>query len=921
MIYAIYSTRSRKLYVGQTKTTCKLRFEQHVHAARRGEVVNQELYARMRKWGIDDFHIFPLEKIPDDSFRQGSKAQQMELFRKAATPREIYWINKLGSGRPRGFNIQFVAPRRHRKRDAQNNRLKKRPRLRSPRPPDPVPPPPVPPPAPPPIRRSQRLALRAGLASAQPVPQGRPVAVQPAPRIRGYRNWKRRAEYLLRVLREHGALSPELIRRYKLGNLWKILRYMENEERSKSPARLKLEKQLIAELRNATKLRVTQRPTVVDKARPFLRLQWSSTTMRSLKIRAALRDPETLQFVPNAAFKDTIAQVRVVNKLNGSIFGKVSNFASAARHLRAGVEAPSFLCPCRRAFARRFRPDDGCVFSCDTSIAFDKHLKELLERGPKFRESEEVDVATTLKACLNGFIEANCEAAGLRKSDLAVWRDKVIEKCEASFRASGGRCYLDSDLGKASLRYLHRYLVVVPVDKAANNLAFVCKRAYWYNLHTELSKADGAYEPCGEPVDQVLARHKAFCQRFHLPSHDSLPYLYYMPKFHKQGSRFIAGGTKVSTKGPSKCLVSILSAVSLALREKDDKGILATGVRRYFVVNSYDEVVSFLKPYTRSRPSDALFTGDFSTLYTTLPLDDVLEKLKMVIAEAWVFQEEELGFEPLLEVDKSKSTWVRQRKSVHNAKSQVWDQAEVVELVQFVLENTFIKNGDALRRQKMGIPMGTNAAPLIANLYLYAYESSYIDRLVEQGQLDDARGFHLTFRLIDDVLSLDNALFKAAVMGDGQGGDVIYPPALKLNETTVGDGVVHFLGMDIRSDGGILDFDVFDKREEFKFQVRNYLWADSAVPACMLYGVFIGQLHRYHKICSTTACFTTRVRKLIHTLLKQGYCKRRLARTLFSFLRHHPPPSNIGRGYRHHIMADVFDSTGLDPVPGAGGAV
>ena len=63
--------------------------------------------------------------------------------------------------------------------------------------------------------------------------------------------------------------------------------------------------------------------------------------------------------------------------------------------------------------------------------------------------------------------------------------------------------------------------------------------------------------------------------------------------------------------------------------------------------------------------------------------------------------------------------------------------------------------------------MGTNPGPSIANLYLYGYESSYIDthflnaRVGETHaernmRLEEGKRFHMSFRYIDDTLSFDN---------------------------------------------------------------------------------------------------------------------------------------------------------------------
>jgi hypothetical protein len=77
-------------------------------------------------------------------------------------------------------------------------------------------------------------------------------------------------------------------------------------------------------------------------------------------------------------------------------------------------------------------------------------------------------------------------------------------------------------------------------------------------------------------------------------------------------------------------------------------------------------------------------------------------------------------------------------------------------LTEFVVTNTYVMNGSILRKQAVSIPMGANCAPAVANLYLYSYESEYIDRLTRSNEVEKAQAFHLSFRLIDDVLSFDN---------------------------------------------------------------------------------------------------------------------------------------------------------------------
>ena len=66
-------------------------------------------------------------------------------------------------------------------------------------------------------------------------------------------------------------------------------------------------------------------------------------------------------------------------------------------------------------------------------------------------------------------------------------------------------------------------------------------------------------------------------------------------------------------------------------------------------------------------------------------------------------------------------------------------------LTEFVVTNTYVMSGSILRKQAVGIPIGTNCAPADANLYLYSYESEYNDWLTRSNEVEKAQAFHLSF--------------------------------------------------------------------------------------------------------------------------------------------------------------------------------
>ena len=59
-------------------------------------------------------------------------------------------------------------------------------------------------------------------------------------------------------------------------------------------------------------------------------------------------------------------------------------------------------------------------------------------------------------------------------------------------------------------------------------------------------------------------------------------------------------------------------------------------------------------------------------------------------------------------------------------KHHAWSCQNVCDALTFLLDNIFIRFGTKLYRQVVGIPMGTNCAPLVADLFLFCYERDFM---------------------------------------------------------------------------------------------------------------------------------------------------------------------------------------------------
>ena len=90
------------------------------------------------------------------------------------------------------------------------------------------------------------------------------------------------------------------------------------------------------------------------------------------------------------------------------------------------------------------------------------------------------------------------------------------------------------------------------------------------------------------------------------------------------------------------------------------------------------------------------------------------------------------------------------------------------EALVYLLDNIFIRFWTKGYRQTIGIPMGTDCAPHVADLFLFCYERDFMKSLSQENQADIIEAFNSTSIYLDDLLNFDNIYFEHMV-------DWIYP--------------------------------------------------------------------------------------------------------------------------------------------------
>ena len=203
--------------------------------------------------------------------------------------------------------------------------------------------------------------------------------------------------------------------------------------------------------------------------------------------------------------------------------------------------------------------------------------------------------------------------------------------------------------------------------------------------------------------------------------------------------------------------------------------------------------------------------------------------------------------------------------------------SEVCEALTFLLDNIYIRFGFKLYRQAMG----TNCVPLVTDLFLFRYERNFmLSPYTDGNQSEVIEAFNSTSRYLDDLLNIYNTFFDSMV-------NHIYPSELQLNKANVSDIEASFLDLHLFISVGFVKTKIFDKRDNFDFDIVNFPFIDVDVPRSTSYGVYISQFIRFAQVLSHVDDFNIRNKVLTAKLLRQGYRYHKVGKAFSKFYRRH----------------------------------
>ena len=364
------------------------------------------------------------------------------------------------------------------------------------------------------------------------------------------------------------------------------------------------------------------------------------------------------------------------------------------------------------------------------------------------------------------------------------------------------------------------------------------------------------------------------------------------------GYRLVAGSSKAPLTPISKALNVVCKSVMPYLKEIwNSKAIEIPDVRYSdlqgktgFIIDNTKQAADFIRskqrPRRRRSPALKLETFDFTTLYTMLQHNALVERVSNVLEGVFNTNTQGLqgNMKRLCIRDNGTHFWGEGPRG-HNKYKYAFTYAQLRSMLDALVRGSYVKFAGKVWHQKVGIPMGSNCSGYLANFLLYSYELDFLKRMIAEGNWQRARKIALDCtRYIDDLLTVAFSDFSEIRYQPGG----IYPPGLKLLSTGSGANV-DYMDMQVNQNARFgIHTSIFDKRLDKKYAdikvVRYPAWSPALSDACKL-GIVNSQMARAHDLCSRPRDFAYSTAVVVHRMVVgNGYDEHEVCKRMRSFL-------------------------------------
>ena len=623
----------------------------------------------------------------------------------------------------------------------------------------------------------------------------------------------------------------------------------------------------------------------------MIKINFVNKGIDMINIGKILNEKNVVNTLPSLFDKSD--KISTIYKLSNTIRSKIYNHKSFLQNLdTAEIIKKQNDLPCDCNDSPFKDPNHGHIVTGDLRIVQNNKLRKLLCKGPKYREPVPINwekCRSEIKNGISTFYNNYCNKKGLSNDMFLEWANLVMSKVDEKIKDlkkntkfTTVKQVLKDPNVTTYLKELQSKYVMSPIDKAANNTAFICKKYYVDVILKELGIASipsNTYKIINKPVSDILDEQKNVLKNvFNIKNKDEedncLPTIYWLPKMHKNpsGARFIIAGKKCINKKLTQYITSVFKLCFNQFESYHKKMHYHTWTKTFWVIQNNNSPLESIQKINKRNNAKQISTFDFSTLYTKIPHDELLEVLYNIVD--FVFKG---GTRDVISIDRlGNPSWSTCKKG----HTYYFTKSSLKEAITFILRNCYFSFGNISLRQIIGIPMGSDPAPFFANLFLAFYEIRWINDQRKLGVIN-TRKLNNTFRFIDDLLSLnDDSIFESSY-------NSIYPTEMELKKENSTNNAATFLDINISIENGKFCTKLFDKRDNFGFDIVRMPFVSSNMPGKMFYGSIGAEFLRIARATSKIEDLSFTCKQLLTRMSSQGSRRNKTKSVLTKMIQRH----------------------------------
>ena len=280
----------------------------------------------------------------------------------------------------------------------------------------------------------------------------------------------------------------------------------------------------------------------INHKRHFIKIPFINKGIEFIDLPSIFKDRSVTSSIPSY-FQNSEPPI-ICYKYNKPIRNTVFNFNKLVSDLDIHANTPESW-DCKDS--KFIYPAAGHIMTGNLKIISDSRIRYIVSKGPKYRFPSRINFKTCreeIASAINDFGNRWCKREYVEPDAVKEWKVSIFKIVDQRIKFYSQNTNLLPPKPKSTFRHLkqgiqdfHRKYVLVPADKAANNVVVVWRLHYINTLKQEISGTK-AYKETSEEEKSVVnghCNHSALKFSVYVKERqDSLPTMYWLPKLHKK---------------------------------------------------------------------------------------------------------------------------------------------------------------------------------------------------------------------------------------------------------------------------------------------------------------------------------------------------------------------------------------------------